>query len=149
MIMKETRVNMSDLYEYDVTNNSLLYEDVLDNVFGAEDWTEDDALGKAVGFVDHTAVMSEIDGNKISFSPFSDRDDDSTQAMFELGKNVLRAIEFCVARVFHNFEEPSEDSLSTLDDEDVQYFEDECGMVVSICLDYEENEVTASFYMKQ
>lgn len=147
--MKETKVNMSDLYEYDVVDGSLFYEDVLDDVFGAEDWTEDDSFGNAVGFVDHIAVRARIDDNKIIFSPFSDKDEDNTQVLFGLGKSILRGIEFCIARVFHNCEEPSDDSLSTLDDEDVQYFEDDCGMVVAIHLNYEENEVIAAFYMKQ
>lgn len=146
--MKETKVSLSDLHEYDVVDGSLFYEDVLDDVFGAEDWTEDDAFGNAVGFVDHMAVRASINGNKITFSSFSDKDEDDAQVLFGLGKSVLRAVEFCVARVFHNYEEPSEDSLSTLDDEDVQYFEDECGMVVAIHLNYEENEVIASFYMR-
>lgn len=102
--MEEIKINQYHDKKYDVDTN-LFYQDVWDNVFGVDDWIED--IDDAVGFIDHNPVHSTIVGkNVIKFYPY-ERDNDVFAYMHRLADNILRAVEFCIARVFHDCEEPS------------------------------------------
>lgn len=102
--MEEIKINQYYDKKYDVSTN-LLYEDVWDDVFGVDDWVED--IGDAVGFIDHNPVHSTIVGeNVMKFYPY-ERGNDAFSYMHKLADTILRSLEFCMARVFHGFEEPS------------------------------------------
>lgn len=102
--MEEIKINQYHDQKYDVATN-LFYEDVWDDVFGMEEWADND--DEAVGFVDGKAVRSVItEGNTIKFYPFN-KGDYVFSFMRTLADTILRAVEFCIARVFHECQEPS------------------------------------------
>lgn len=140
--MKKVNIDVDKLNKFDVST-VLFYEDVWDDVFGADQWTED--LGEAVGFIDHHAVRSIISENAIIFFPFFSQYEQSDDRLFTTAKNILRGIDFCLARVLREQTEP--DSLSVLEKEETQTFEYEEGHVyVSIFIDYDNRSVAAYFH---
>ena len=70
---------------------------------------------------------------------------DKKDMIFTTAKNILRGIDFCLARVLREQTEP--DSLSVLEKEETQTFEYEEGHVyVSIFIDYDNRSVAAYFH---
>lgn len=142
--MKKVNIDVEKLEEFDVST-ALFYEDVWDDVFGAEQWSED--LCEAVGFIDHYAVRSIITENAIMFSPFFDQYEASDDRLFTTAKNILHGIDFCLARVLHERAEPEE--LSYLGKEEFQTFESEEGhLYVSVFISYDTRCVSAIFHTK-
>lgn len=145
-IMRKLYIDGNELKNYEVLSGKLCYEDIFDDVYGAEDWVED-ALD-AVGFIDGTPVKATVLPNVIAFHPFPEDDRlERMRTLFLSAKSILRSIEFCVARVMREEEEPSCLAILT-DTDEAQYFEDECGIVVCVCINYNENEVNVFFYTK-
>ena len=140
--MEEVKINYYHNEKYDVATN-LFYEDVWDNVFGAEEWVDD--YEQAVGFVDGKAVRSVItDGNTMAFYPF-EIDDSRLSFMHKFADLILRAVEFCIARVFHECEEPS--SIHEIrNSEREMCLGDDSGIAMRIC--FNDFAVYLSFFEK-
>lgn len=142
--MKKVNIEVEKLNKFDVST-VLFYEEVWNDVFGADQWIED--LEEAVGFIDHNAVSSIISENAIIFSPFFQKYETSDDRLFTTAKNILRGIDFCLARVLREQTEP--DSLSFLEKEELQTFlYDEGHVYVSIFIDYDNRRVAVYFHTK-
>lgn len=140
--MEEIKINWYHDEKYDVSTN-LFYEDVWDDTFGVGDWVED--IGDAVGFIDHNPVHSTIVGeNVMKFYPY-ERGNDVFAYMHKLADNILRAVEFCIARVFHECEEPS--SIHEIrNSEREMCLGDDSGIAMRIC--FNDFAVYLSFFEK-
>lgn len=145
--MKKVNINVKELQVFDLSNNCIRYEDLWDDVFGAEQWTED--VGDSVGYVDHIPVNSSVSENWMSFSPFYNTifEQKNRENLLIVARNVFRSIQFCIERIVRGSMEPTGD-FTFLCDEEVSCFEDKDGIVVYIHIDYEKNNVNVFFYCK-
>lgn len=142
--MKKVNIDVSKLKEFDVELNCLFYEDVWDDVFGAEDWTEDGC--ESVGFIDHDAAHSYFCENTITFEPFTGDDTNKEQLLYRMAKNIHRALGFCLARVMRGCEDPGD--LCHFCDEEWSVYEDESGIIFGILVSSEHEAINILFYCK-
>ena len=147
-IMKKVNINVKELEKFDLFHNCIYYEDVWDDVFGAQEWTDD--ISDAVGFIGHTPVWSSALENYMSFVPIKYSDDTSQgrENLQNIANNILRSIEFCIARVICCEDEPRGTIASITRDDELCCFEHEDGIVVAINIKYDENQIDVFFYCK-
>lgn len=146
--MKKVSVDVKELEEFDLFNNCIYYEDLWDDVFGAQEWTCD--IEDAVGFIDHVAVYSSVNGNRMSFTPIQTRKDQnlSAERLLDTANGILRSIEFCIARIVCCEDEPKGTIARLGRNDEFCCFEHDDGLIVAIYLARDENEIDVFFYCK-
>lgn len=145
--MKRIKVNEDELEEYDVTSggNDYIFEDIYDEVFGAEEWVEDSGSTDVVGFVSGEPVVCSTHNNSMSFAHIRTPSANINKiASITLAKEILRRIGDALERVLRDVTD--ERCEYSTDDVVNGTFEDESGIIVKSEID--NSTVTMYFYQK-
>lgn len=145
--MKRIKVNEDELEEYDVTSggNDYIFEDIYDEVFGAEEWVEDSGSTDVVGFVSGEPVVCSTHNNAMSFAHIRTHSANINKiASITLAKEILRRIGDALERVLRDVTD--ERCEYSTDDVVNGTFEDKSGIVVKS--DIDNSTVTMYFYQK-
>lgn len=133
--------------EYDVTSNgnNYIYEDIYDEVFGAEEWVEDSEGTDVVGFVLGKPVVCSTYNNTMSFAHIRTPSANINKiASITLAKEILRRIGDALERVLRDVTDERREYFT--DDVINGAFEDESGIIVKPNVG--NSTVTISFYQK-
>lgn len=144
--MRRIEITAEDLEEYDVVSNDngYIFEDIYDDVYGADEWVQDSGSTDVVGFILGEPVVCSTHSNSMVFNHTRCSSLNTEMCMsMKLAKDILQRIGDTFARVLRD----DYDTVQPIPDGELNgYYEDESGIIIYI--DVDRHDIDVQFFKR-